>query len=439
MEPNECLELTMRELDRLRLINQVLEGRLTQVMAAERLGRSERQIRRLCARVKARGPKGIIHGHRGRPSNHQLKPGLLAKALALVKAHYADFGPTFASEKLLERHGIVLSVPTLRQGMVREGLWHPKLRRVKHRAWRQRKACLGELIQLDGSLHRWFEDRGQDCFLIAYIDDASSKLLLAEFVDREDTVTLMRLTRDYLRRFGRPMAFYVDRDSIYKTTKTASIDEELRNEQPMTQFTRAMSELDIKVICAHSPQAKGRVERGFRTHQDRLVKELRLAGICDKDQANRFLREVYIREHNRRFARPAAHPNDAHRPLLRDQLLDRILCRRTPRTVHNDFTVRWASGYLQLLEEQSTLIRPGDKVDVEVRLDGAVYVKRDRFYLDYKTISKRPIIQAPLRRHHPTRNQKTFVKPKPASNHPWRHYGLHLNAYKHPFNGNLVR
>jgi hypothetical protein len=428
MEPNDRLELTMRDLDRLRTINQVLEGRLTQVLAARRMALSDRQVRRLCARVRSAGPKGVVHGLRGTKSNNQLEPGLLERALTLVRANYSDFGPTFANEKLAQRHGVILSVPTLRQGMIDEGLWNPKHRRVKHRSWRARRACVGELIQLDGSLHRWFEDRGPACFLIAYIDDATSRLMHAEFVDAEDTLTLLRLTRDYLRRYGRPLAFYVDRDSIYKTTKAASVDEDLRDEQPMTQYTRAMSELDILVICANSPQAKGRVERGFRTHQDRLVKELRLARISEKAGANRYLREVYIPAHNARCAQRPAHPNNAHRPILRGQLLDRILCLRTQRSVYNDFTLRWATGFLQLLESQPVVIRPGHKVEVEVRLDGTVHLKGRGCYLDFKTIIKRPdTFKTAPSRPAVTRSPARLAPYKPATNHPWRQYARRLN------------
>lgn len=418
----------MRELDRLRVINQILEGRLSQVLAAERLDLSDRQVRRMCKRVKAGGPKGIVHGLRGRASNRQLEPGLLNKALRLVKTHYADFQPTFACEKLAERHNVLLSVPTLRKAMIGEGLWRTRRRKSFHRAWRARRACIGELIQLDGSIHDWFEGRGPKCWLIAYVDDATSRLMHAEFVKAEDTLTLMRLTRDYLRRLGRPLAFYVDRDSIYKSTRNAAVDEEVRDEQPMTQFTRAMSELDIRVICARSPQAKGRVERGFKTHQDRLVKELRLAGIDDPDAGNRFLRDVYLLAHNERFSLPPAHPNDAHRPLLRGQMLDRILCLRAPRVVYNDFTVRWKPGYLQLLQDQPITVRPKQKIFVEVRLDNSVHLRLKDATLAYKTIAKRPY-QA-LFKAEPSRLKKGVCKKRqrtftPSRNHPWKKLFIH--------------
>lgn len=429
MEPNERLELTVRDLDRLRVLNQVQEGRLTQPLAAQQLDLSSRQVRRLCARIRAKGPKGVIHGLRGRRSNHQLPAGVLDKALSLVKTNYADFGPRFAHEKLVERHGLKLGVTALREGMIRAAMWRPHRQKIRHHAWRARKACVGELVQVDGSIHDWFEGRGPKCWLIPFVDDATSKVLWAEFADAEDTLTLMRLSRDYLKRLGRPLAFYVDKDSIYKTTRNASVDEQLRDEQPMTQFTRAMSELDIRVICAHSPQAKGRVERGFKTHQDRLVKELRLAGISDIAAANRFLREKYIAAHNARFARPPANRTDAHRPILRGQMLDRVLCLRTQRVIANDFTVRWKPGFMQLLKNQSVMVKPGQKIDVEVRLDGSVHLRLNDEYLVYKTISKRPYM--PDLATHPTRG-KQYDDPRikgvgstPAKDHPWRRLFIH--------------
>lgn len=429
MEPNDRLELTVRDLDRLRILNQVQEGRLTQLLAAQQLDISPRQVRRLCARIRAKGPRGVIHGLRGRSSNHQLPVGRVAEAVALFKKHYDDFGPTFACQKIAERDGITLGVNTLRRALIREGLWRPRRQKIRHHAWRARRACVGELVQLDGSIHDWFEGRGPKCWLIAYVDDATSTLLWAEFADAEDTLTLMRVSRDYLKRWGRPLAFYVDKDSIYKTSRNASIDEQLRDEQPMTQFTRGMSELDVRVICAHSPQAKGRVERGFKTHQDRLVKELRLAGISDIAAANRFLREVYIPAHNKRFARPAANLTDAHRPILRGQMLDRVLCLRTQRVVANDFTIRWKPGFLQLLQNQPVTVKPGQKIEVEVRLDASVHLCHGDDYLAYKTIAKRPYrallaAQASRGRQYPDSRTKG-VGSTPAKNHPWRRLFLH--------------
>ncbi|MBI3330768.1 MAG: ISNCY family transposase, partial [Candidatus Omnitrophica bacterium] len=269
--------MTTRDLDRLKVIHQVLQHKLTWPQAAAQLARSVRQVGRLCARVRTDGHRGILHRLRGRPSNHRLPAGRLAKALDLVTRHYPDFGPTFASEKLRERHRLVLSAWTLRQGRIRAGLWRPRRQRPRHRTWRPRRACLGELVQLDGSDHAWFEGRGPRCVLLSYVDDATSRVLEGAFVAVEDTRTLLRTTRTYLQRWGRPVAFYVDKDAVYRVNRQATIEEQLQDLAPLTQFTRAMRELGIEVISAHSPEAKGRVERSFGTHQDRLVKELRLA------------------------------------------------------------------------------------------------------------------------------------------------------------------
>lgn len=418
----DTLTMSHRELDRLKTIHIVLEGRMTWPEAARQLGLSERQIGRLCAGVRREGHQGVIHGLRGRPSNHQLDPGLLERALGLVKAQYPDFGPTFANEKLLKVHGLRLSTPALRRGMIAGGLYKPRRFSPKHRAWRERRAARGELTQLDGSLHPWFEDRAPRCVLLIFIDDASSQILFGLFIAVEDTINLLKAARVYLRRWGRPLAFYVDKDSIYKVNRQAAIEEELRDEQPLTQFTRAMQELDIQVIAAHSPQAKGRVERGFKTHQDRLVKELRLAGISTIEAANRFLQEVYIPDHNARCAVQPAVRADAHRPLLKSHDLDRILSLRSPRVLANDFTLRFQNRFFQLLKDQPVRVRPGNTVLVETRLDGSTHVRFKDLYLNAAAIAKkpyRPAFAAPC---------KASSKPprpaprKPPPNHPWRSF-----------------
>ena len=386
----ERLTMTTRELYRLKVIHQVLQHKLTWSQAAAQLSRSVRQIGRLCARVRTEGHQGIIHRLRGRGSNHRLSARRLAKAVELVKARYPDFGPTFAAEKLRERHRLVLSTETLRQGMIRAGLWHPRHRQAPHRAWRPRRSCVGEMVQLDGSDHAWFEDRGPRCVLLSYVDDATSRGLYGAFVAVEDTGTLLRTTKAYLGRYGRPLAFYVDKDSIYRVNRQASIEEQLQDTAPLTQFTRAMRELDIEVIPANSPQAKGRVERAFDTHQDRLVKELRLAKIRDRETATRFLHTRYFPAHNRRFAVEPANPTDAHRPLLSTHDLDAILSVQTTRTVERDFTVRCQNRFFQLLSEQPVRLRPGDTVLIEQRLDGTTHLRAKGRYLVCHAIPKPP-------------------------------------------------
>ena len=387
----ERLTMTTRELDRLKVVHQVLQGKLTWPQAAAQLARSVRQIGRLCARVRAEGHQGIIHRLRGRGSNHRLPAGRLARALVLVKTHYPDFGPTFATEKLRERHHLVLSPWTLRQGMIDAGLWRPRHRKPPHRAWRPRRACVGELVQLDGSDHAWFEARGPRCVLLLYIDDATSRLLHGGFVTVEDTLTLLRTTTTYLQRYGRPVAFYVDKDSIYRVNRQATIEEQLQDAAPLTQFTRAMTELGITVIPANSPQAKGRVERSFDTHQDRLVKELRLAKIRDRETATRFLRARYFPAHNRRFAVEPANPTDAHRPLLATHDLDAILSVQTTRTIERDFTLRCQNRFFQLGPEQPVCLRPGDTVLIEQRLDGTTHLRAKGRYLAFRSIAKVPV------------------------------------------------
>jgi len=389
MKREDILLMSLKDIDRLKVINDTIKKRIKQRHAAKMLGLSRRQVKRLVKRVRRQGPKGLIHALRGRPSNHQLDTGLLEQALGLVKAHYHDFGPTFANEKLCKVHKIVLSTFTLRQGMIQEHLWHPRRPRPFHRAWRERRPCLGELLQLDGSDHDWFEGRGPRCALLIFIDDATSRILYGEFIPVEDTLNLLAAAKTYLLLHGRPLAFYVDKDSIYKVNRQATIEEELRDKQPFSQFSRAMKELDIEMIFALSPQAKGRVERGFKTHQDRLVKELRLAGISTREEANKFLHKIYIPDHNARCAVPPADPANVHRPLLPAHRLDQILSLRVERIVANDFTLRFRKQFFQLLQDQPVRVRPKDTVQVEIRLDGSTHIRFKDHYLHFKPIAKR--------------------------------------------------
>ena len=386
----ELLTMTSREVDKLRVIRQVLEHTLRWREAASQLNVSMRQVARLCLRVRTEGNKAILHRLRGRRSNHHLAPRQLERALELVKTRYPDFGPTFANEKLRTRHHAVLSTETLRQGMIQAGLWRPRYGTVRHRAWRPRRSCVGELVQLDGSDHAWFEGRGPRGVLLSYVDDATSRTLEAEFVEVEDTWTLLRTTKTYLQRYGRPVAFYVDKDSIYRVNRQATIEEQLQDTAPLTQFTRAMHELGIAVIPAHSPEAKGRVERSFGTHQDRLVKELRLAEISEIPAANRFLRARYLPVHNRHYAIEPASPTDAHRPLLTTHDLDAILSIQTVRTVERDFTIRLKNQFFQLLPRQPVRVRPGDTVLIEQRLDGTTHLRGKGRYLAFQAIAKTP-------------------------------------------------
>lgn len=396
----ERLNMGMKERDRLHIIRNVREGRITQAEAARLLRRSERQVRRLCARVRDKGERSLVHGLHGRLSNHRLDEELLGQALsALHQPLWEGFGPVFAREKLEELCGIELGKTTVRKLMIGTHLWEACRRGARHRSWRERRPRVGMMVQLDGSPHDWFEGRGPRCTLIIYIDDANSSVHYGEFVDEEATLTLMRTTKAYLLQEGRPGEFYVDKDSIYNVNRPANAEEQLSGKDPITQFTRAMGELGIQVILAGSPQAKGRVERGFLTHQDRLVKELRLAGISTMEEANKFLREIYIPKHNRSYAVDPAEPVNVHRPILPSHDLDAILSIQEDRQVHNDSVVRYENRFLLLAEGHG--LRPKTKVVVQERLDGTLRIARQGRYFEFKQVCARPHVPEQLRRAKP--------------------------------------
>lgn len=382
--------MSNKELDRLKIIHSVIKKHLTWNEAAAQLYLSNRQIGRLCVRVRKEGNKGIIHRLRGKPSNHLLNPVTVDIATNIVKERYNDFGPTFANEKLLECHKISISTSSLRKAMIEANIWNPRKSHPKHRQWRQRRSCIGELIQLDGSDHPWFEGRGPRCVLLIYIDDASSRIIHGEFVAVENTFFLLSATKNYLLANGRPVAFYVDKDSIYKINRQSTIEEQLRDDQPISQFTRAMHELDINMIFAHSPQAKGRVERSFDTHQDRLVKELRLANISDIKNANVFLQNIYIPKHNAKFAVAPASNFNAHRPLLKSHGLDDILSIKIERTIAQDYTVRLNNTFYQVLLHKKIHPRPKSKVIAQIRLDTSIHLFFKEVELRFKILPARP-------------------------------------------------
>lgn len=377
--------MSVRELDRLSVIREVMKKGLTQARAGEILRLSVRQVRRMAKRVKAAGSRGLVHGLRGRPSNRRIEAEVKERVLDRIREKYGDFGPSLAHEKLKEPIGR----ETVRKWMLEAGLHRTRRQKPRHREWRLRRAQVGELVQLDGSIHDWFEGRGARCVLVAYIDDATSRVMHAEFVPAEDTFHLFRTTRAYLQAHGRPVAFYVDRDSIYRVNRQATVDEELRDVAPLTQFERATRQLDIELIPAYSPQAKGRVERLFRTLQDRLVKELRLRKVNTLERANRFLRDVYLPEHNRRFSRPPAHPRNAHRRLYRRHALESILAFHTPRVVHNDYTVQYKRRFYQLEASQPCRVHPKATVVIEHRLDDTVHLRYGKHKLRWRPIDKR--------------------------------------------------
>ena len=417
--------MSRKERDRLQVMPALVEGRggggrLRQGQAAGLLGLSVRQVRRLVRRYQREGEAGLVHRSRGRPSNRRLGAELREQVLARVRECYADFGPTLAAEKLAEREGLQVSRETLRRWLIEAGLHRPRCRRVRARRWRPRRACVGELVQVDGSHHDWLEGRGPPAVLLLAIDDASSRMFL-RLAPTESTATTMALLRDYIRRCGRPRAIYADKASQFRTTRRASLEEQLQGQEAQTQLQRALRELDIAYVAAHSPQAKGRVERSFGTAQDRLVKELRLAGISTLEAANQFLERVYMPLCNQRFAVAPQSSVDAHRSAAGFDL-DAIFSRQEWRTVQNDYTFRCHGRRYQIARASLVAGLRGAKVLVEQRLDGQV---RARFRGRYLEIA--PLPAAPAQARPATRPQKPAPPPqprptptKPAPDHPWR-------------------
>jgi transposase len=373
--------MSQRERDRLKVLQSVRDQQRTQAEAARLLRLSVRQVRRLLRRLEDQGDAALVHGLRGRPSNRRLDPKLRHKVLRAYRKHFADFGPTFASEKLAER-GLAVAPDTLRRWLLAEGLWQPCRRREPHRSRRPRRACFGELVQMDASVHAWLEGRGAEPVLISMIDDATNRLL-ARFYRQATVETHMDLAWRWLVRHGRPLALYTDRHSIFEPQ-----DKGQALPEGQTQFGRALAELGIDLIRAHSPQAKGRIERSFGTAQDRWVKELRLAGARTVEQANALLEAELLPHWEKHFTVTAGQSADAHRAVGAKHHLAAILSVQQPRVVANDYTVRFANRWYQLDKP----IWPGErggKVIVELRLDGTMALRFGSRYLNYHEITAR--------------------------------------------------
>jgi hypothetical protein len=371
--------MSQRERDVIKIMHAVLSGERTQAEAARLLELSVRQVRRIQRKLEAGGDQTIIHGLRGKPSNHQPDTRLKREVLKVYRKHYHDFGPTFASEKLAEVHDLEVCPQTLRRWLIAEGLWQRRRRRQTHRSRRPRRACFGELVQMDASVHDWLEGRGEALVLISMIDDATN-YTLARFFLHATVQAHMELLGCWLRRLGRLVALYTDRHSIFEPQ-----DKGRALPDAETQFGRALRQLDIGLIRAHSPQAKGRVERLFETAQDRWVKELRLAQVRTCVKANEVLARL-LPAHNRRFSKPARDNSDAHRPLGPGHDLGAILSIQTKRVVANDYTVRFRNRFYQLLPPALPGQRGGEVV-IEERLDGSMHIRFGRAYLKYKEIS----------------------------------------------------
>jgi hypothetical protein len=418
----ERIALSQQERDRLRVLHEVKQKHLTQVEAALRLKVTDRHVRRMLIRMGERGDGGIVHGLRGQPSNRKLAASLEQKILARVRHRYADFGPTLAAEHLAQ-DGLRVSRETLRQWMIQGALWRPRRKRVKAvYVWRERRAGFGELVMQDSSPFRWLEDRGPACQLIALIDDATSRIW-ARFAEHDSTEENLRTLGGWLRRYGRPVAHYTDRNSIFRTTRPAPLAEQLRGDPARTQFGRALNELGIEWIAAHSPQAKGRIERLFETLQDRLVKEMRLAGIDTIEAANRFLELHFIPEWEQRFTVVPRHPRNAHRRLGPDHRLEEILSVRVARQVAQDHTVSWEGNRWGVSREEVRAGLRGAHVEIERRLDGSHWLRFRGRYLRLRHCSQpTPCAASPSGLRPPGLAAHRVSKPqkKAPPNHPWR-------------------
>jgi hypothetical protein len=423
MATEDIFRMSSRELKRLHVVHKAIDGEITQKTAASMLDLSERQVRRQVKSVRDSGDGGIVHRGRGQPSNRRFPEGFKSRVLILCRQKYRDFGPTLASEKLLEVDGLEVNRETLRQWRLEAGLWEGKRKKRRHRQWRVRKACFGEMVQMDGSHHAWLEERGPELVLMAYIDDATNTAY-GQFYDYEGTLPAMDSFKRYLRRYGLPVSVYLDKHSTYKSQRKLTVEEELAGVgEPLSQFERALKELGVKVIHAHSPQAKGRIERLFGTLQDRLVKEMRLRDITTRDEANAFLKE-YLVTYNRRFRVTPANKANVHVKPEPYFNLDRYLCLKTRRIIRNDNTVAHKGKLYQIKETA-----PSRKVIVEERINGSLHISCRGVSLKYRQITKRPSKANPS--SPPRKTNKSLSPPR---DHPWRRTPLKSVVRKQMYN-----
>ena len=408
--------MTTKEADRFHYMKLILNKSLSQKNAAIALGCSDRHVRRLLKKYKQKGEEGLISQRRGNPSNNRIRLSLQKQVIDLINYHYSDFGPTLATEKLRKSHGIYLSIETIRNLMIREGIWKPKTKkRLYVHQRRPRRSRIGELIQTDGSPHRWFEDRGPACCLLIFVDDATSRIMFARFYPSENTMSYIDSTKTYLGLYGRPTAFYTDKHSVFRVTRKNL--EEGRN---ITQYTRGLKRLGIDLICANSPQAKGRVERSFRVLQDRLVKEMRLNNISGIDEGNAYLPE-FIEEYNERFSKAPYSKEDAHRRVLKSHNLERIFAQEEKRTLSKNLTFQYENSLYQIKIKDPGYRLRGAKVTVVKEKPEEIKIEYEGKRLKYERWEEkthglgREIGSKELLALWPNRRRN-----KPGKNHPWR-------------------
>ena len=413
----ETISMSVQERRRLEVMGRIRRGELTLAKAAELMQVSGRQAKRIWARFQSDGDAGLVHRLRGKASNRQPDAPLKEQALALYREKYADYGPTLAAECLAKENDIEVAASTLRRWLRQSGQWQRQRKRQVHRRRRPRREQLGELVQMDGSHHDWFEGRRGWAVLMVMIDDATGHVL-ARFFENESWHSAAATFRAYVAQHGVPRALYVDRASIYRVDREATNDELLAGTEPKTQFSRAMEELGVELILARSPQAKGRVERMNATLQDRLVKALRRAQISDLASANTFLESTFLPELNERFGVQATRRGNLHRALEKSCRLELVLSVQETRVVQNDFTVRWQNGFLQLTKASVALVQPGSSVTVCALLDGTLRILSGQQELRWTTT--RTYAQPAPKRTQERRPPRSSQGQKPSPKHGWR-------------------
>jgi len=408
------LVMSRRERERLLVLSRVQDQGMSLKDAAKALGISYRQARRIHKRFIDEGDAGLVHRSRGKRSGRGYGASTKETVLDLYKSKYADFGPTLAAEKLLEDDGFLLDHETLRRWLINEGLWQKRRKRSTYRLRRIPKDHFGELVQMDGSHHRWFEERGEESCLMNMVDDATTTTM-SLMAEEETTEAAMRLLWSWVERYGIPEALYVDRKNVFITDREPTMEEQLRGEAPLTHFGKACRKLGIQIICANSPQAKGRVERNHGVYQDRLAKELRLKGISSIEPANELLRGGFFDKLNAKFAKAPKNPGDRHRPLDKKTDLAAVFSFEHERTLGNDYTVRFQNRLFQILK-QKHLPPVKARLTVQIRLDGSVHLIFEDRELKFIEIDKKPRLEPVLELEKPKKS--TAYAPPP--DHPWR-------------------
>lgn len=419
---DELITMSTKELTRLEIMQRLKEKRTSQKEVANQLGVSIRQVKRLYQKYRKEGAQGLVSQRRGKASNHRLDEQVSQQALDLLKERYSDFGPTLAHEKLVEIHQLRISRESVRKLMVEAGMWVVRrAKKVSVHQMRERRACFGELVQIDGSDHDWFEGRGPRCTLLVFIDDATGQLLELWFVEEESFFAYCEASRHYFERYGKPVAFYSDKHGVFHVNTPQTIG----SGTGLTQFGRAMQELDVQIICANSPQAKGRVERANQTLQDRLVKELRLRGISCIEAANAFLPE-FCTAFNRRFAVTPRSNHDAHRPLLKTENLNFIFTRQKTTHLSKNLSVQYQKVIYQIHSDRPAYALRNAPITICENVKGEITILYKNQPLSYTPFKKLPRQAEVVETKH--LNRALQLPKSPAPNHPWRQYDQHLNG-----------